>query len=72
MNMKELRERKGLTREEVAARLGKSESTIRFWENGRNTPKLLGWEIPEVLKAYECSVEEWAEATKDTYEKYKR
>lgn len=39
-HLKELRERKGLTQEQLAEIIGvKDARTIRFWESGTNAPK---------------------------------
>lgn len=38
--LRELREKKGMTRKEVAKELGKSEKTVDAWENSRTQPDI--------------------------------
>jgi len=49
---------RGLTQGELAARLGVSQGTISFWENGTETPTVehlivLALELPEVVESFE-------------------
>jgi transcriptional regulator with XRE-family HTH domain len=52
------RAERGLTQGELAARLGVSQGTISFWENGTETPTVehlivLALELPEVVESFE-------------------
>jgi transcriptional regulator with XRE-family HTH domain len=52
------RMQRGLTQAELAARLGVSQSTISFWENGAETPRIehliaLALELPELVDSFE-------------------
>lgn len=40
MNIRELRKRRGITQEELSARIGVHENTIRLWEKGMREPRL--------------------------------
>jgi transcriptional regulator with XRE-family HTH domain len=47
----------GLTQGELAARIGVSQGTISFWENGAETPTIehviaLAVELPEVIESF--------------------
>jgi transcriptional regulator with XRE-family HTH domain len=47
----------GLTQEECAARIGVSQGTISFWENGTEAPTiehliLLALELPEIVESF--------------------
>jgi transcriptional regulator with XRE-family HTH domain len=47
----------GLTQEECAARIGVSQGTISFWENGTETPTvehllILALELPEIIESF--------------------
>lgn len=66
MNMKELRERVGLERMEVALKLGKSEATIRFWETGRSVPFLHPGETAAILDLYKCTLDDLVQAIEET------
>lgn len=51
LNIKELREKKGLSREELAAKFGVSLQTIRNWEDKKHTPnKFVVKALKETLK----------------------
>lgn len=39
-NLKRFRERLGLSKEELAKRLGVSDVTVGYWESGRHDPRL--------------------------------
>ncbi len=48
----------GLTQGELAARLGVTQGTISFWENGTETPTVehlivLALELPEIVESFE-------------------
>jgi transcriptional regulator with XRE-family HTH domain len=52
------RQKRGLTQEELAARVGVSQGTISFWENGVERPAFrnllkLALELPELIPAIE-------------------
>lgn len=49
---------RGLTQGELAARIGVSQSTISFWENGTETPMVkhlitLALELPEIVENFD-------------------
>lgn len=69
MDLKDLREKSGLSAERVAAELGKSVSTIRFWEAGTYKPNLDPSEMLKLLRLYKCNIEELTEAFKETQQK---
>ena len=62
MDMKELREKVGLSAEEAAFRLGVAHSTIRNWESGKTAPSLGVTKISQLLELYSCSFEELKQA----------
>ncbi|MBD2563875.1 transcriptional regulator [Nostoc sp. 'Peltigera membranacea cyanobiont' 213] len=66
MNMKQLRERKGLRTVDVASRVGIAESTVRNWEYGKTIPKLRIDQFSELMKLYECSFDELMTAVKES------
>ncbi len=52
------RTERGLTQGELAARVGVSQSTISFWENGTETPTVehlivLALELPRVVESFD-------------------
>ncbi len=52
------RRERGLTQNELAARIGVSQSTISFWENGTETPTVthmiqVALELPEIVTHFE-------------------
>lgn len=74
MDLKELREKAGLSAERVAVELGKSVSTIRFWEAGTYIPSLspsetlqadpsLPMHTRRIIRIFYCnSAKKWKEA----------
>jgi putative transcriptional regulator len=66
MNMKELRERAGLSAEEAAFRLNVAHSTVRNWESGKTEPSLGVTKIAELLVLYGCSFEELQQAVTES------
>jgi transcriptional regulator with XRE-family HTH domain len=64
-NLKDLREAKGLSIEQVCVALGKSYSAVRFWESGRNTPNLTPMETKKLLDIYGVSLEDLIMACKN-------
>ena len=69
MDLKELREKTGLSAERVAVELGKSVSTIRFWEAGTYTPNLSPSETLQLTRLYQCTLEELTESFIETQRK---
>ena len=73
MDMEALRERTGLTRAEVAYRLGISETSVRNWETGRTEPTMTPQKFLEILDILKCSPEELALASdKSISQRHKR
>lgn len=62
-DMEALRERVGLTREDVARLLDISETSIRNWETGRTEPTMTPAKYVAILNVYQCSPQELADAT---------
>jgi DNA-binding transcriptional regulator YiaG len=62
MDLKELREKSGLSVERVAVEMGKAVSTIRFWEAGTYAPSLTPMETLKLVNLYQCSLQELAES----------
>ena len=69
MDLKELREKTGLSPERVAVELGKSVSTIRFWEAGTYIPNLSPSETLHLIRLYQCTLEELTESFIETQRK---
>ena len=55
MMLKELREAAGLSRLQVANRLGISVVAVRKWENGVNKPS--ADKLPDLADLYTCSID---------------
>ncbi len=73
MDMEALRERAGLTRAEVADRLGISETSVRNWETGRTEPTMTPQKYLEILDILKCTPEELAVASdKSISQRHKR
>lgn len=53
-NLKRFRERLGLSKEELAKRLGVSDVTVGYWESGRNDPRLS--KLEHIAEALEVTV----------------
>jgi transcriptional regulator with XRE-family HTH domain len=62
LDLRELREKTGLRREQVAATLGKSHTTISNWETGRFVPTLTPTETRLALEVYRCTLAEFEQA----------
>jgi transcriptional regulator with XRE-family HTH domain len=62
LDLRELREKAGLRREQVAVALNKSHTTISNWETGRFIPTLTPTETLLVLKTYDCTLDEFEQA----------
>lgn len=56
MNFSAARIRAGLTRGEVAVRLGVDRSTVAYWESGRNIPRASM--LVKLADLYCCSIDE--------------
>lgn len=63
MDMEALRNRVGLTREQVAQILEVSETSIRNWETGRTELTTTPKKYLEVLRLFQCTPEELAVAS---------
>ena len=63
MDIQFLRERAGLSRAEVAFKLAISETSVRNWETGRTEPTMTPKKYLVVLKLFECTPEELANAS---------
>ena len=68
--MKDLRENAGKRAEEIALELDIAVSTVRFWEQGRHEPRIPISKVPEFLKAYNCSIDEAIEASKESQRQF--
>ncbi|MEY8386705.1 helix-turn-helix transcriptional regulator [Oscillospiraceae bacterium 38-13] len=55
MKIQELRENAGLSRVEVAARLGLDKSSISHWEHGKTTPT--SDKLPLLADLFGCSID---------------
>lgn len=62
MDMEALRQRAGLTREDIAKGLEVSETSVRNWETGRTEPTMTPTKYLEALNLLQCSPEEFAAA----------
>lgn len=69
VDMKELRERAGLSPEAVAVALGVAVSTVRNWEAGTTEPRPGVTNLPKYLDAYQCSLTELVEAAQESKQK---
>jgi len=56
MKMIELRNRKGLTQDQLADAIGVTPHTIRNWEKGRSEPRLTIGQVKALCKALDCSL----------------
>lgn len=60
--IKELRQRAELKAEQVAVRLGISDSTIANWEQGRTMPRIRLDQFSELCSLYQCTIQELYQA----------
>lgn len=60
--LRRLRERRGLSRNALAAHLNLNAATVQYWENGRNKPSRQG-KLDEVLSALDGTYEDVCEDT---------
>jgi putative transcriptional regulator len=72
MDMRELREKAELSTVEVAFKLKVAESTVRNWDSGRTLPTFAINQVPEVLKLYNCTLEEIATAANESRSKFNK
>lgn len=56
MNIKNKRESKGLTQEELGKMLGVNRSTVAMWETGEAMPR--ADKLPELAKILGCSIDD--------------
>ena len=70
MDMKKLRERVKKRPETIASELNVALSTVRNWESGRHEPRLPLTQIPDFLKAYDCTLEEAIAAAMGSYAQF--
>ena len=56
MNIKKIREEKGLTQMELATILNVSQSTIAMWETNKSLPRVET--LKAIAKAFGCTVDE--------------
>jgi len=68
MDLRQLRERAGLTTEDVASKLKISHSTFWTWESGKREPSSVS-KIVELMNLYQCSFEEFTSAVAETKRK---
>jgi len=67
-NLKKLRNDAGLTVEDVCKEIGTVVSTIRNWEQGRNEPTMTAEKMIKLLQLYNCTLEDFNEAVKNSIE----
>ena len=56
MNIKQLRKKRGITQEELAAQLEVHENTIRMWEKGSRSPRIS--DIKRLCEIFHCTESE--------------
>ena len=69
VDMKELRQKAGLSPEAVAVALGVAVSTVRNWEAGTSEPRPGVTNLPRYLEVYRCSLEDLVEAAKESLQR---
>jgi DNA-binding transcriptional regulator YiaG len=62
--MKELRLKADLTAQDVAIKLGISVSTVANWDQGRTFPNFDPAQMLELIKLYNCTLDDLANACK--------
>ena len=72
VDMKQLRERAGLSPEAVAVALQVAVSTVRNWESGHSEPRPGVISLPRYLEVYKCSLGELVEAAQESKQKPKK
>ena len=66
LDLRSLRQKAGLTVNDVARKLGKSRATICNWESGYSIPSLTFKRVYELCKLYRCSIKDLADASEQT------
>ena len=56
MNIKNIREKKGITQQELATALGVSQSTVAMWETNNSLPRTD--KLPAIAKVLGCTIDE--------------
>ena len=56
MNIKNIREKKGITQQELATSLGVSQSTVAMWETNNSLPRTD--KLPAIAKVLGCTIDE--------------
>ena len=56
MRLKEIRNKTGLTQEEVSVKLGVNQNTISQWETGERMPR--AEKLIQLAKLFNCTVDE--------------
>ena len=59
MNIKKLREKKGITQQELADVLGVAQSTVAMWESNKSLPRVDT--LKAIAKALGCTIDELLE-----------
>ena len=54
----DLRKRSGVTQKEIADALGVTDHTVRNWEKGRAEAELQIWQVKELCRLLNCSLDE--------------
>ena len=60
MNIKKIREKKGITQQELATVLGVGQSTVVMWETNNSLPR--AEKLPAIAKALGCTIDELLKA----------
>lgn len=69
MDLRELRQRVGLSIVDVSRILLCSEGSIRNWEKGRTMPRMELWQVFKLRDVYQCTEEELIQAVKESMQK---
>lgn len=57
-----VRTRANKTQREIAAALGVTDQTVSNWETGISTPRLTPWQMRDLCKLLNCTLDELADA----------
>jgi DNA-binding XRE family transcriptional regulator len=68
LTMQLLRMNAGLTAQQVAQKLGVSESTVRNWDKGRTEPQLKLGQVRLLAELYQCSLDDLIAASHNSME----
>lgn len=60
MNIKKIREKKGITQQELATVLGVGQSTVAMWETNKSLPRVDT--LKAIAKALGCTIDELLDA----------